>query len=102
MTQQSSISLRTGAYRRFVIVFSLLVFLSATIVAVANTSWAHRIGSAVKDMGTSVSPTASSMLHYAKDVLDKAHFAELAKKAISVFDHEIVENRKHGRMRVAP
>jgi hypothetical protein len=90
MIQQSRIYGGIGSDWCIVIAFALLVFLSATIVVVANPSWADRIVSGVKDMGTSVSQSSA---HHVMKAMEKAHLVwEFTSR-------ELKETAKHVRIR---
>jgi len=54
--------------------------------------------SATTDMGASLSPIVNGLLQHANSVAHKVHLAKMAKEAISVFNREITESRKHGRI----
>ena len=66
MTQQSRTLFHTALYRRIVIAFSALVFLSATVVIVVKTSWAGSIASGVTNMSATV-----ALAKFAMDDLPK-------------------------------
>lgn len=87
MTQQSRIC--TESYRRIAIAFSLVVFLSATIVAVANTSWPNRFVSGVTHMIASVSPVVNNGGHYVMKGVENYHLWKLVTE---------IGSRKHVRI----
>jgi hypothetical protein len=90
MTQQSRIYFRTGQYRRMVVAFSLLVFLSATIVALALRG--------VTETCAPVSLTVKSVLHYVTCEAEKVHVWELARHQWELASRRITEIQKDGRM----
>ena len=75
MTRPSTKAHRAGSAWRIGIAISLLMFLSATIVAVTTTSWTHDI--------------ASRVAHHAK-----------VHAAIEYLAHFTTENKNHARIKV--
>jgi hypothetical protein len=91
MTQQSTIYSHVGQYRRIVIAFLLLVFLSAMIVAVAHRACAP------------VSLNVGGVMHFVTCEADNVHVWESASHAWESTIAEIqkeTEIQKDGRMSV--
>lgn len=76
-------NLQAGSYWPVVVAFSLLVFLSATGMVVANPSWSHRIVSSA----AMVSHKVAEATYHPADGGDGDYLAGLAKAVPGLVQH---------------